>query len=156
MIPRRPRFTLFPYTTLFRSRAAAEAHRRLAVRLEQPAHRPASHLRDRKSTRLNSSHKVISYAVFCVKKKNPGLPGLQLQEAVVRGLRPQLTLALDAVPARAGTDRYFFFNVTPTTEIYTLSLHDALPIRSITLPLVKPVLLVAVLFRILDVLRMFD
>src|SRR5215204_6690670 len=64
MIRRPPRSTLFPYTTLFRSRAAprAGAHRRCA----RPTPRSA---RDRKSTRLNSSHTVISYAVFCLKKK---------------------------------------------------------------------------------------
>src|SRR3712207_7967620 len=73
MIRRPPRSTLFPYTTLFRSRragaAAARAARGLGVRrggLGQP--RPGSG-RDRKSTRLNSSHANISYAVFCLKKK---------------------------------------------------------------------------------------
>src|SRR2546426_5926213 len=73
MIRRPPRSTLFPYTTLFRSlqrinaelllaftrRAAAEGTVPLVVYLP----------RDRKSTRLNSSHLVISYAVFCLKKK---------------------------------------------------------------------------------------
>src|SRR5256885_3699683 len=91
MIRRPPRSTLFPYTTLFRSRERARDRRR-------PARRSALHLgpassqlagddpplgigkrsaggsaadgdRDRKSTRLNSSHLVISYAVFCLKKK---------------------------------------------------------------------------------------
>src|SRR6266487_4824312 len=62
MIRRPPRSTLFPYTTLFRSpgRGAARGHR--------PDH-PARHPGDRKSTRLNSSHPSISYAVFCLKKK---------------------------------------------------------------------------------------
>src|SRR3954449_4837837 len=87
MIRRPPRSTLFPYTTLFRSarrdpgsarsRAAAIAVRLLIV--------PPLVKADRKSTRLNSSHTLISYAAF-------------------------------------------FFNDTATTEIYTLSLHDALPI----------------------------
>src|SRR5437870_8587556 len=66
MLRRPPRSTLFPYTTLFRSRSA---ERRRGVRdpsLERPAHGPD---RDRKSTRLNSSHVAISYAVFCLKKK---------------------------------------------------------------------------------------
>src|SRR6266566_8663333 len=67
MLRRPPRSTLFPYTTLFRSRAArrrAESGRAAAglCRLEQ-------RLRDRKSTRLNSSHLVKSYVVFCLKKK---------------------------------------------------------------------------------------
>src|SRR5207244_5908034 len=67
MIRRPPRSTLFPYTTLFRS---STAHPRSA---DQPAvERAASHTRgrrDRKSTCLNSSHQIISYAVFCLKKK---------------------------------------------------------------------------------------
>src|SRR2546426_6850820 len=90
MIRRPPRSTLFPYTTLFRSHVFLEllAHRvggRLAIAaldmLQHPlpprlvltvpalaiARRPPT--RDRKSTRLNSSHLVISYAVFCLKKK---------------------------------------------------------------------------------------
>src|SRR5438552_14996714 len=85
MIRRPPRSTLFPYTTLFRSleelRPVPRAHRSAARdqrdaggggRDLQPAgaHR-ARHLAegDRKSTRLNSSHQIISYAVFCLKKK---------------------------------------------------------------------------------------
>src|SRR5205807_7173848 len=63
MIRRPPRSTLFPYTTLFRSHPRARAWRHHA-RLRR--HRGG---RDRKSTRLNSSHLVISYAVFCLKKK---------------------------------------------------------------------------------------
>src|SRR2546429_5097531 len=71
MIRRPPRSTLFPYTTLFRSSTKAERRRRV-VRAEagkeclsfEPLFRA-----DRKSTRLNSSHGYISYAVFCLKKK---------------------------------------------------------------------------------------
>src|SRR2546426_6572151 len=91
MIRRPPRSTLFPYTTLFRSLGVVREHlglRRLCG-IERPlplgevvargAHADvhATHTvltftnsRDRKSTRLNSSHLVISYAVFCLKKKN--------------------------------------------------------------------------------------
>src|SRR6266567_2790261 len=66
MIRRPPRSTLFPYTTLFRSRAArADRPGRGAVRQRARPQRP----QDRKSTRLNSSHSQISYAVFCLKKK---------------------------------------------------------------------------------------
>src|SRR5256885_8355271 len=73
MIRRPPRSTLFPYTTLFRSLAAArqraQAHARVArSRRTQELQRGRRH-EDRKSTRLNSSHLVISYAVFCLKKK---------------------------------------------------------------------------------------
>src|SRR5256885_13201002 len=100
MIRRPPRSTLFPYTTLFRSYAPRPVHETLALarerhRVPDRAHHAAQsestavfagasrilheaialhakrilHL-DRKSTRLNSSHLVISYAVFCLKKKN--------------------------------------------------------------------------------------
>src|SRR2546422_6868124 len=87
MIRRPPRSTLFPYTTLFRSQLTqhgADAARRVQVRhvvlargLEVDEHRrrvghlvePLERDRDRKSTRLNSSHGYISYAVFCLKKK---------------------------------------------------------------------------------------
>src|SRR2546422_7435379 len=66
MIRRPPRSTLFPYTTLFRSRRLSG--RRDETRADCP-HRRADACRDRKSTRLNSSHGYISYAVFCLKKK---------------------------------------------------------------------------------------
>src|SRR3712207_8266515 len=84
MIRRPPRSTLFPYTTLFRSIEHGEGWE-LDSRIEQamdalrcpPGDEPVTHLSggerrrvDRKSTRLNSSHANISYAVFCLKKKN--------------------------------------------------------------------------------------
>src|SRR5205085_4828469 len=65
MIRRPPRSTLFPYTTLFRSRAPRSS----CTSTRRHAHCAASACRDRKSTRLNSSHSQISYAVFCLKKK---------------------------------------------------------------------------------------
>src|SRR5437667_6782323 len=77
MIRRPPRSTLFPYTTLFRSRARTPPppcptrRRRTVPRPRRTARAPRFHrlARDRKSTRLNSSHITISYAVFCLKKK---------------------------------------------------------------------------------------
>src|SRR3970282_1258873 len=95
MIRRPPRSTLFPYTTLFRSWTAWPSLR--------PPSSPTRWMSatDRKSTRLNSSHITISYAVFCLKKKKNTVSDLSC---------------------------FFFFNDTATTEIYTLSLHDALPI----------------------------
>src|SRR5436305_7035909 len=65
---RSPMFTLFPYTTLFRS----EPGRGPRAFRRRPPTRPdaARRVQDRKSTRLNSSHVRISYAVFCLKKKN--------------------------------------------------------------------------------------
>src|SRR2546430_7489351 len=88
MIRRPPRSTLFPYTTLFRSRICiaagrkrfAELERLLQVRPDRRRHNRDARIewwirvepvsQDRKSTRLNSSHSQISYAVFCLKKKN--------------------------------------------------------------------------------------
>src|SRR5216683_5404927 len=63
MIRRPPRSTLFPYTTLFRSRSGG------FLASSRTRGWPAPRCRDRKSTRLNSSHDQISYAVFCLKKK---------------------------------------------------------------------------------------
>src|SRR4051794_41300937 len=64
MIRRPPRFTLFPYTTLFRSHGSADR-----PPVNGPDPEPRDTPPDRKSTRLNSSHPSISYAVFCLKKK---------------------------------------------------------------------------------------
>src|SRR5256885_10141766 len=77
MIRRPPRSTLFPYTTLFRSgERQREEHRRAAARSGLHADGRRDLLPgtpDRKSTRLNSSHLVISYAVFCLKKKKKNI-----------------------------------------------------------------------------------
>src|SRR5687768_18250300 len=81
MIPPPPRSTLFPYTTLFRSsRASVAGLRAISLRADETGRGTAQAdsrrcevqgpLGDRKSTRLNSSHGYISYAVFCLKKKN--------------------------------------------------------------------------------------
>src|ERR1022692_4684745 len=85
------------------------------------------HYVDRKSTRLNSSHLVISYAVFCLKKK--------IRSVIRSRANPasELTVPAPATPgARARTSQgpiaVFFFNKTATTEIYTLSPHAPLPI----------------------------
>src|SRR3712207_7312389 len=85
MIRRPPRSTLFPYTTLFRSRTPLNLYDDLPIRLVYAGFRTSSKggeplssdcgsgggrgFEDRKSTRLNSSHANISYAVFCLKKK---------------------------------------------------------------------------------------
>src|SRR5256885_786991 len=132
MIRRPPRSTLFPYTTLFRSKvlgtAAGGGHHVITKRrlmldysikgiypivpditttTSQSYYLKGQSTEDRKSTRLNSSHLVISYAVFCLKKKKKKTYIFFLSFLIFF---------------------FFFFNDTATTEIYTLSLHDALPI----------------------------
>src|SRR2546428_13617631 len=69
MIRRPPRSTLFPYTTLFRSTRGARAAARTCASLGRADGVRRERPTDRKSTRLNSSHDQISYAVFCLKKK---------------------------------------------------------------------------------------
>src|SRR2546421_5729105 len=71
MIRRPPRSTLFPYTTLFRSHFIIVTYGPFALRegVTAPRRSPPAGSEDRKSTRLNSSHDQISYAVFCLKKK---------------------------------------------------------------------------------------
>src|SRR2546422_1038976 len=142
MIRRPPRSTLFPYTTLFRSRLCPVKAVRIhedggpeVLRYEDaPDPVPGTgqvliELRDRKSTRLNSSHGYISYAVFCLKKKNDPTsppPMRVTPEAAVPALSSALPyFRVFQCPAIVC---FFFFNDTATTEIYTLSLHDALPI----------------------------
>src|SRR3954449_11079623 len=100
---------------------------------------------DRKSTRLNSSHTLISYAVFCLKKKKTNK---KEEEAYERNHRPAYRhrTAGERVAAQAplflpfpllfyllsSSFFFFFFNDTATTEIYPLSLHDALPIFTLS------------------------
>src|SRR5579884_925004 len=91
--------------------------------------------RDRKSTRLNSSHVANSYAVFCLKKKNmieqwrlPAQHSVKLH--MQRRTGYPLLAAQHMCNAHQVIIDVFFFNDTATTEIYTLSLHDALPIAS--------------------------
>src|SRR2546427_491634 len=150
MIRRPPRSTLFPYTTLFRSvlpQHGADAGGEDAVHdaaIERGGNLRRAHGdQDRKSTRLNSSHSQISYAVFCLKKKNNRQqPARDVSLAATthasRCTAPHtstilanftlslyLHLAKHELPSLSF---FFFFNDTATTEIYTLSLHDALPI----------------------------
>src|SRR6266566_494951 len=105
-------------------------------------------VRDRKSTRLNSSHLVISYAVFCLKKKKhtqqaPAKKATDkkapAKQAPAKQLPPeqvpwQVKYAVPAAQRGQQPLPFFFFNDTATTEIYTLSLHDALPIFALSLP----------------------
>src|SRR6266496_1063284 len=94
---------------------------------------------DRKSTRLNSSHVEISYAVFCLKKKIKRWDSHANQESLVKQLLQLLcfhSCCQTSLTSKV-TKKYFtafFLNDTAPPEIYTLSLHDALPIAVATLP----------------------
>src|SRR2546421_9379376 len=100
MIRRPPRSTLFPYTTLFRS------YKRCHTDINSVSQSPGSNCfsllsPDRKSTRLNSSHDQISYAVFCLKKKN-GTSGLVRtnhleKDAAIHALTAIVTMAGERV-----------------------------------------------------------
>src|ERR1022692_976304 len=118
MIRRPPRSTLFPYTTLFRSMSGEE------FEISYPLSRDDSALPliDRKSTRLNSSHLVISYAVFCLKKKS-GPCDFADARCPLHAIDDVLHAGIEVLHAEA----VFFLNDTPAPEIYPLSLHDALP-----------------------------
>src|SRR5271168_2856256 len=136
MIRRPPRSTLFPYTTLFRSCQSRRHPAQHCVPGSELSFAPDG--QDRKSTRLNSSHRTISYAVFCLKKKNRNEDVRIVPTAVGGGFGGKLDLSVPPLtsfaawllrrPVRMVYTRLFFFNDTATTEIYTLSLHDALPI----------------------------
>src|SRR3982750_758645 len=124
MIRRPPRSTLFPYTTLFRScsfsaRVLFERHEAwLSPR--QPG--------DRKSTRLNSSHDQISYAVFCLKKKKrPDRARLILSNGHICPIRYVSMAQAGYFPIEELKTLIIFFNDPPTPEIYTLPPRDALP-----------------------------
>src|SRR2546427_2116439 len=101
MIRRPPRSTLFPYTTLFRSRGEcprlSRPHSRRPAVLEsvREDHARRGPERDRKSTRLNSSHSQISYAVFCLKKKKENADEIELYGQQLN----------TASPLRPGSDR---------------------------------------------------
>src|SRR2546430_3289349 len=92
MIRRPPRSTLFPYTTLFRS--FNDSMLVPSGALTFTSNSASSTSVDRKSTRLNSSHSQISYAVFCLKKKNKYITDLALTTLVAHG-QSQRTVEID-------------------------------------------------------------
>src|SRR5205085_711323 len=148
MIRRPPRSTLFPYTTLFRSKGHVPPYNATvtdklknagAVILAQCNMDEFAFGSDRKSTRLNSSHSQISYAVFCLKKKKKKKKkktqytyNIKTRKDTINNNR-SIYLILTLIHFYFfifffSSSIFFFFNDTATTEIYTLSLHDALPI----------------------------
>src|SRR2546422_4597591 len=98
MIRRPPRSTLFPYTTLFRSKdldAGAECEVRVVARGLAGGRRQSAEprvQRDRKSTRLNSSHGYISYAVFCLKKKKKKSRNIDMDQIHMSVVRMYVSL----------------------------------------------------------------
>src|SRR5438132_10139992 len=101
MIRRPPRSTLFPYTTLFRAADGAtrgRSHDRADLRSRLPQRA------DRKSTRLNSSHTVISYAVFCLKKKKKKT-NKQTYRTVDSNKNPTYQAANNAIHSTVGSYR---------------------------------------------------
>src|SRR5947199_280688 len=151
-MPRPPLSTLFPYTTLFRSRRASACASGRPRTCRRSGERSGATRRDRKSTRLNSSHLGISYAVFCLKKKNPrGRPDRRpaprrRRHRATSGTSPAChrthphpinpaarcrspsARCRGAVLPRKGAG--FFSNHAAPPVIYALSLHDALPIST--------------------------
>src|ERR1044071_2381542 len=133
MIRRPPRSTLFPYTTLFRSiprpRHPTIAHGRTARRPAAGRQEIGEH------TSELQSRVDISYAVFCLKTKRSQAIADELRRRTPYSTCEEPNFELGAIPDAAffpgmpsPSPVIFFFNDTATTEIYTLSLHDALPI----------------------------
>src|SRR5476649_908039 len=117
MIRRPPRSTLFPYTTLFRSR-----HLDYLKRTDVEGYRKIiSDLRSEEHTSELQSHSDLVCRLLLEKKKQRRRPRAFSERAVALYFPC-------AAPRHVRRDRFFFFNDTATTEIYTLSLHDALPI----------------------------
>src|SRR5215216_7122255 len=116
MIRRPPRSTLFPYTTLFRSPPRSRSVARAPRRVDAATGRGG----DRKSTRLNSSHQIISYAVFCLKKKKPPQYGYasHSQSCRARSCRQTSRICVERARLRVPSAR----NRNPICR------HDALPI----------------------------
>src|SRR6201993_5355825 len=130
MIGRPPRSTLFPYTTLFRSSNVPPGSMIVTGRRETMV-APALASRDRKSTRLNSSHSQISYAVFCLKKNDLSSPHDPIQDSEPwRHIKKTGELIDVQITSSLLTFRVknFFLNDTAATENHTLSPHAPLPI----------------------------
>src|SRR6266566_204688 len=123
MIRRPPRSTLFPYTTLFRSRPAGPRRRRRGGGRGRPARRPRS---EEHTSELQSPCNLVCRLLL--EKKKPNVDIRPLVEVVYRSEFPLDFASLLANPIELHPLATFFFNDTATTEIYTLSLHDALPI----------------------------
>src|SRR5215469_3849467 len=120
MIRRPPRSTLFPYTTLFRSRSSGRWRRssRRAPRRSWPRRRSEEH-----TSELQSRRDLVCRLLLEKKKKSEGV----YEGAACRRVLHPVPAASPVIELHV-SGYFFFFNDTATTEIYTLSLHDALPI----------------------------
>src|SRR5260370_1138965 len=143
MIRRPPRSTLFPYTTLFRShhlgeltrdfgfadsrRAGEQERADRAIRMRESRTREQNRSRSEEHTSELQSHlNLVCRLLLEKKKKQPEQPCPRPYQSLYLHALCSLSLPHPIPPMRA----VFFFNDTATTEIYTLSLHDALPISS--------------------------
>src|ERR1017187_2190215 len=122
MIRRPPRSTLFPYTTLFRSAWKTPGDSSAQSPLEFLG---CSLLGDRKSTRLNSSHRCISYAVFCLKKTTG--PHAVRRPPPAHTWLPNSAGWLNRCARRETPPGAFFFNDWRPPGFYPLALHNPLP-----------------------------
>src|SRR6266581_3631229 len=128
MIRRPPRSTLFPYTTLFRSRPRRVRRPRRPGACPSPD--PAGRRSEEHTSELQSPVHLVCRLLLEKKKDYPRLSRPQINEKRL-GCRKGCNHAkeyCDDTQTRPWVRLFFFFNDTPTTEIYTLSLHDALPI----------------------------
>src|SRR5471030_1946011 len=134
MIRRPPRSTLFPYTTLFRSSGASRAHSGVAI---MSASRFGCSRSEEHTSELQSLRHLVCRLLLEKKKTSPAnepreTPKRPFAGAASRCSRARLRSASSfPSPSRrrpSPSALFFFFNDTATTEIYTLSLHDALPI----------------------------
>src|SRR6516165_3686569 len=127
MIRRPPRSTLFPYTTLFRSRSACVSPCTRTARRRCPVDQPRS---EEHTSELQSQSNLVC-RLLLEKKKNSsisaGVISAYAAKLIMTSLIPSFLCSRSAGPIYC-CSLFFFFNDTATTEIYTLSLHDALPI----------------------------
>src|SRR5215204_3202845 len=121
MIRRPPRSTLFPYTTLFRSRVQAAGR----ARTRRPDRVPARTARSEEHTSELQSHSDLVCRLLLEKKKHESC---HIPDIGRHGERLGIAPADEQGVDEPAVGVVFFFNDTATTEIYTLSLHDALPI----------------------------
>src|SRR6266568_562666 len=129
MIRRPPRSTLFPYTTLFRSRGGLGVALDLVLEIEKPA-RGNTARSEEHTSELQSQFQLVCRLLLEKKNtKRTRLPAAQnAPMCSFDGMKRRYALSLFLSRSAAARLSVFFFNDTATTEIYTLSLHDALPI----------------------------